>query len=106
MEAVTRHPFDEWVTDGLGESTVRTFAEDVPLQADTVAPGPSRELVSGTDAAVVSDFALYFDDRSIPTSEHDDWTVRGIRCQQVGAGEVWDDDGFTATVVRLNRRTG
>lgn len=106
MESVTRHPFSDWTTDSLGESTERTFLDDVPELADTVAPGPSRELVTGLDNAVISDFTLYFDNRKVATSEHDDWTVRGIRCQQVGIPEVWDDEGFGATIVRLNRRTG
>jgi len=106
VESVIRHPFDSWVTDGLGETTVAAFGTDVPMLVDLVAPGPSRELVNGLDAAVLSDFTLYWDRTEDTTTEHDDWTVRGIRCQQSGAAEVWMDEGFDTTTVRLNRRTG
>lgn len=106
MEAVTRHPFAGWVTDSLGESQNRTFGADVPLMVNLVAPGPSRELMSGADNAVATDYTLYFDATTPTTSKHDDWTVRGGRCEQVGEAESWQDEGDWVTVVRVNRRTG
>ena len=108
-EKATRHPFDGWVADSLGESNAKAFAADTVVTVYGVDPGGSTEPASGVDAQVRTTPTLYFRGVEIPASEHDEWTVRGVRYEQEGPAAVWRSPAtgrVAGTVIRLKGRTG
>ena len=108
-EKAIRHPFDGWVSDSLGESNAKTFAADQVLRVDGVDPGGSAEPAAGVDVQVRTTPTLYFRGVEVSASEHDEWTVRGVRFEQEGPAAVWRSPSsgrIAGTVIRLKGRTG
>lgn len=105
VEQVVRHPHQGWVPDrNQNASEKPLFGPDVTVVGVGVAPGPTSEPDSGTDSAVTEKADLYLP-FGTGNGPHDEWTVRGRRWRQDGAGRDWRglsgrEFGTVVTVVR------
>lgn len=101
-ETVTRHPCVGFEEDSLGETSQPILGDSVEVEGARVAHGGSSESPTDTDSTVESNLSLTFRRRAVESTPHDEWTVRGLRYEQVGIGVQWP----LGTVINLARRTG
>lgn len=101
-ETVIRHPCIGFEEDSLGETSQPIFADQIEAKGARVAHGSSSERPTDTDDPVESSVSLTFRHRAVDSTPHDEWTVRGLRYEQVGVGVQWP----LGTVINLDRRTG
>lgn len=107
-ETVVRHPFAGWVPDRAGNPSNRPqFGSDMAIERALYADADSGEPPDGLHSAVEVRANLYLPPGTA-TDPHDEWTARGQRWRQLGAGKVWRSSRLmrAGVVVTLVRRTG